>query len=83
VVRKVTCKSNLDVSVYSVGDLMVFPSMEEFLETRFSVQPDFHLPGTIKHQQRARQEEENSQGDFIFDDFEVIVRSDSSDFARY
>jgi hypothetical protein len=46
---KVTCKGNLDVSVYSVGNLMVFSRVKEFSETRFGVQPDLHLPGTVGH----------------------------------
>jgi hypothetical protein len=42
----VACEGNLDVSVYFFGELIVFPGVEEFLDTRFGVQPDFHLPGT-------------------------------------
>jgi hypothetical protein len=49
VVRKATCEGNLDVTVYSVSDLMVFPCVEEFSNTRFGVQPDLHLPGTVGH----------------------------------
>jgi hypothetical protein len=49
VVLKVTREGNLDVSVYSVGNLMVFPSVEEFSKTRFGVQSDLHLPGTVGH----------------------------------
>jgi hypothetical protein len=46
VVSKVTCEGNLGVSVYFSGELMVFPSVEEFWNTRFGVQPDLHIPGT-------------------------------------
>ena len=42
--EKVLCEGNLGVSVYSFGELMVLPSAEEFLNTRFGVQPDLHLP---------------------------------------
>ncbi len=43
----VTCESNLNVSVYSVCNLMIFPSVEELSNTRFGIQPDLHLPGTV------------------------------------
>lgn len=46
VVGKVACEGNLGVFVYFFGELIVFPSEKEFLNTRFCVQPDFHLPGT-------------------------------------
>jgi hypothetical protein len=41
-----SCGGNLGVSVYSFGELMVFPSVDEFLNTRFGVPADLHLPGT-------------------------------------
>jgi hypothetical protein len=58
---------------------MVFPSVEEFSKTRFGIQPHLHLPGTVGHEwmsSGALQGEENSQGNFIFDDFEISFRGD-------
>ena len=62
---------------------MVFQSVEEFSKTRFGVQQIPHVQGSVGYQSDALQGKENSRGNFIFDDIEVIFCDDGPDFARY